>query len=135
MARVLNVVVLVLGVALGAAVVAVGVVGVLSRRLDPTSAAMVGGLALAVVEVAMALSHRLRVTPAVAGTWWGRAVAVVAAGVAALGLAAVIGPGGRPTSASVLVGTAAVVVLIALIGVQATRADRAAVGPDGSLDS
>ena len=127
MARVLSAAVAGLGALAGLGVLVAGVALVLSHRIDTVSAALVGGLALTVVEVAVGVSDRLRVVPSVPGTWVGRAGVVAVAVVAGLGLAVVIGPGGRASSASIVVGTSAVVVLVVLVGVQASRP----AGPSG----
>jgi len=120
MARILKVAVPALGAVAAAVVVLVGIVLVVSRRIDPVTAAMAGGLALALVELSVAVSHRLQIVPSVGGTWIGRMGVVLGALSGALGLALVMGPGGHATTASVLVGTAAVAALVALVGVQAT---------------
>ncbi len=109
------------GLISGAAVMAGGLVLVLTDRIDAVTAAMVGGLALVLVELMVAASERLEVVPAVGGTWIERAMVVGASVVGALGVALLVGSGGRPSSVSVLVGCAGVLAFIGLVGVQAFR--------------
>ena len=91
------------GLISGAGVMLGGIVGVLTDRIDAVTAAMIGGLALVVVELMVAASERLEVVPAVGGTWVERAMALGASVVGALGVALLVGSGGRPSSISVLV--------------------------------
>jgi hypothetical protein len=114
--------VVVVGLISGAGVMLGGVVLVLTDRIDAVTAAMIGGLALVLVELLVAASERLEVVPVLGGTWIERAMVVGASVVAALGVALVVGPGGRPSSVSVLVGAAGVLAFIGLVGVQAFRA-------------
>ncbi len=114
-------VVVAVGMMAGALVLSGGVALVLTDRADAVTAAMVGGLALVAVELAVTGAERLEVVSAVGGTWVERWLVVGASVVAALGVALLVGSGGRPSAASVLAGTAGIVAFIGMVGVQAFR--------------
>ena len=121
MARVLNVAIGVVAALLGLTAVVAGVVLVARRDIDPVTAAMLGGLALAVFEGGAVAVRVRRVRPIGPGTFGERLLVLAGVELGAIGVALVVATSRRPTPAGVVIGSAALVALITLVGVQASR--------------
>jgi len=121
MARVVNVAIGSLSALIGLALVAGGVVFVFRREVDPVTAAMIGGLALAVFE-AGAIVVRLRQVRAVgSGTFGERVLVLAGVELGAIGVALLVAPASHPSAGAVVVGSAGLVVLATLVGAQVAR--------------
>jgi hypothetical protein len=100
----------------GLAVLLTGIELVARRALDPVSAAMVGFLALAIVEGGAVVVSRRRIARIEAGTSAERLIAMAGIGLVSLGIALVVVPVSQPTDASLVVGGAAIVAMVAMVG-------------------
>ena len=100
----------------GLGVLAAGTIFVVRRAVDPVSAAMIGFLALAVMEGGAAVMSRRRIARIEAGSYAERLIALAGIGIVSLAIALVVVPISRPTNASVVVGGAAIVAMLALVG-------------------
>jgi hypothetical protein len=119
MARVVNLAIGLVAAALGGAALVVGAVLIARRELDPVSAAMLGGLALAVFEGGNVLVHLRRVRPVGRGTFGERLLVLAGVEVGAVVVGLVVAPASRPGSAGAVVGSVAIIAFATLVGAQA----------------
>jgi len=109
-----------------AAVVGLGAVGVCAvlvarREIDPVSAAVVGGLALAVFEGGAVAVRWRAVPPSGTGTYSERLLVLAGVELGAIAVALLVEPEAHTGPAVVVVGAAGLVALCTLVGVQAHR--------------
>ncbi|HVN49918.1 MAG TPA: hypothetical protein VMT43_00725 [Acidimicrobiales bacterium] len=121
MARVLNAVIGSVAVLLGGGMLVAGAVFVARREVDPVTAAMIGGLALAVFEGAAVALRRRQVRPTGPGTFGERVLMLAAVELGAIAVALVVSPASTPSGGSIVVGAVGLVALTTLVGAQATR--------------
>ncbi len=119
MARVLNVVIGAVATLTGLATLVVGAVLVARREIDPVTAAMLGGLALAVFEGGAVVVQIRRVRPVGRGTFGERLLALAGIELGAVVVGLAVAPVGHPGSAGVVVGSAAIIAFATLVGIQA----------------
>jgi hypothetical protein len=119
MARVLNVAITSVVTLVGLAVLVLGAVLVARREIDPVTAAMLGGLALAVFEGGAVAVQVRRVPPVGRGTFGERLLVLAGIELCAVVVGLAVAPLGHPGSAGVVVGSAAVVAFVTLVGLQA----------------
>ncbi len=113
------------GTGVGAVAAAVGVLGgvvlVVTRHLDPVSAAIIGGLALGAAEAGVVVGRRRWVRSVGPGTAWGRVAVVGAAMLGGLVVAVVVDPSGHPSRAGLVAGLGAVGALVVVVTMTAAR--------------
>jgi hypothetical protein len=119
MARLLNAATTTLATLAGLATLVLGAVLVARREIDPVTAAMLGGLALAVFEGGALIVQIRRVRPVGPGTFGERLLVLAAIELGAVVVGLAVAPTGHPGSAGVVIGSAAVIAFVTLIGLQA----------------
>jgi hypothetical protein len=115
MARVLTVGIGAVAGAIGLVVVGVGVRLVLRGEVDAVGAAMLGGLALAVMEGGAVLVRRLVLDRVGRGTFAERLLVLTAVVLVALLVAVLAGSGVHPSAAGVVLGAFGTVALVAVV--------------------
>jgi hypothetical protein len=121
MARVLTIAIGVAAALAGLSVLGAGAVLVARRDVDPVSAAIIGGLALAVFEAGAVAVRARSVRPAGPGTYGERLVVLAGVELVAIVMALLVEPSAHTSASVVVVGAVGLVGLATLVGVQARR--------------
>jgi hypothetical protein len=121
MARVVTIVIGVMAAVVGLLILAAGAVFVARRQIDPVSAAILGGLALADFEMGAVAVRARAVRPVGPGTYAERLLALSGVELGAIAVALLVEPASHTSASVVVVGAAGLVSLATLVGVQARR--------------
>jgi len=124
MARVVTVTIGVLSALAGLSVLGTGAVLVARREVDPVSAALIGGFALAVFEAGAVAVRARSVRPSGPGTYGERLVVLAAVEIGAIAVALLVAPAARTSASVVVVGALGLVALATLVGAQARSSSR-----------
>jgi hypothetical protein len=119
MARVLNVAAGSLATLAGLTTLMVGTVLIARREIDPVTAAMLGGVALAVFEGGAVVLQIRRVPPVGPGTFGERLLVLAGVELGAVVVGLAVAPASDPVPAGVVVGSAAIIAFATLVGLQA----------------
>jgi hypothetical protein len=121
MARVVTATIGVAAGVVGLTILAVGAVFVARRQIDPVSAAILGGLALADFEMGAVAVRARSVRPVGPGTYAERLLVLAGVELGAIAVALLVEPAAHTSASVVLLGAAGLVSLATLVGVQARR--------------
>ena len=121
MARVVTATIGVLAALAGLSLLAAGAVLVVRRDADPVSAALIGGLALAVFEAGAVAVRARSVRPVGPGTYGERLLVLAGVELGAIAVALLVAPAAHTSASVVVAGAAGLVALATLVGAQARR--------------